>query len=181
MLDASRLRSHRNFVRRCFHRDPDPSSPYLLLSLCLVSAYVSRLMSILTNIKSSYPGFNISMYNSFAKAWYTSAATLTVAYLLYMQRYLAESFVCEYNPTRVILQRFARVQVDTHCSIRRLHLLVCLCDHNPNHYCGHVPRICCGLVPRIFNLVGWSLVRSRLDSVPADCSWRHDPSTCDTL
>jgi len=33
-----------------------------------------------------YPGFNISMYNSFAKAWYTSAATLTVAYLLYMQR-----------------------------------------------------------------------------------------------
>jgi len=33
-----------------------------------------------------YPDFNISMYNSFAKAWYTSAATLTVAYLLYMQR-----------------------------------------------------------------------------------------------
>ena len=90
------------------------------------------------------------MYNSFAKAWYTSAATLTVAYLLYKQRYMAESFVREYNPMRIILQRFARVQVDTHCSIRHLHLLVRLCDHNPNPCCGHVPRI--------FNLAVWSLV-----------------------
>jgi len=32
-----------------------------------------------------YPGF-ISIYTSLAKAWYTSAATLTVAYLLYTQR-----------------------------------------------------------------------------------------------